>query len=149
MTRAEIITELKKYFKIKDLVCSHAFKNWGELAWQFLDTELLHTIWIVRTQILKTGMTVNHGTSFQRGLRCNICQIVMDETAKGKSYLSAHVNGAGIDFDATGLTAEQARQKIIENQDLLPYPIRFEKGVTWVHMDVYDIGNGLKVNLFK
>lgn len=151
MTRQEIITELKNYFSIRDLVCDHVFNNFGERAWQFLDTELLHTILVVRIDILKTPMFVNYPNSGrdERGLRCNLCSIVMQKTKQKKSYLSAHVNGAGVDFDAKGLTAEQTRQKIKDNKDLLPYPIRLEKNVSWVHIDIYDYCNGQIINEFE
>ena len=69
----------------------------------------------------------------ERGLRCNRCSIV-----RGKSgvYLSAHCLGKAGDFTVTGMTAEQARRKIVQNADLLPCPVRLEKGVSWLHMDV-------------
>ena len=85
----------------------------------------------------------------ERGLRCNLCSIVMQKTKQKKSYLSAHVNGAAIDFDAVGMSAEQVREKIRYNKDLLPYSIRLEKNVSWVHMDIYDYCNGNKINEFE
>jgi len=153
MNRKQLITEIKKFFDIRELVCPHTFKAFGERSWQFLDDNLLETILIVRRDILKVPMTVNNyhngGSLFsQRGLRCNICQIPKDKTKANQIYLSAHVNGAGIDFNAEGLTAEQARQKIKANANLLPVPIRLEKDVNWVHIDVYDYMNGQKVNEF-
>ena len=47
-----------------------------------------------------------------------------------------------------GMTAEEARRLIIKNQILLPYPIRLEDGVSWLHLDVYNADKG-KVYLFK
>ena len=149
MTRQEIIFELKNYFTLSDLVCPHAYANHGERAWQFLDTELLETILVVRRDILKVGMIVNTARLTQRGLRCNICQLVKDKTAQNISYLSAHVNGAAIDFDALDMTAQQVRARIIENSDLLPYPIRLEADVSWVHVDIYDTGNDQTITIFK
>lgn len=149
MNRKEIIAELKNYFSIDDLVCPHAYKNHGERAWQFLDTELLETILIVRRDIIKTGMIVNTARLTQRGLRCNICQIVKEKTAKGISYVSAHVNGAGIDFDALDMTAQQVRSRIAANSDKLPYPIRLEANVDWVHIDIYDSFSGQKITYFN
>ena len=43
--------------------------------------------------------------------------------------------GKAGDFNVCGLTAEDARNKIIQNAHLLPYPIRMEKNVTWLHID--------------
>lgn len=149
MTRYQIIIELKNYFKISDLVCNHTYQKFGEKSWQFLQTELLHTLLIVRRDIVKRPMLVNHSGKFQRGLRCNLCKLVKDKTLKNEIYLSSHVNGAGTDSDTDGLTAEQVRALIKKNAHLLPYPIRIEAGVTWLHLDVYDDGTGNKVSEFN
>ena len=136
MTRKEIITQLSDYFDIKELVCKHTYAAFGQRAWQFLDTEYLHCLLIIRRDILGVPMTCNYGDKTQRGLRCNLCQIVQDKTKTGKIYLSAHVNGAGSDFDARGMTAEEVRRAIEQKADILPYPIRMEARVTWLHFDV-------------
>ena len=138
MNRKEIIEQLKEYFSIDELVCNHTFAKFGEKSWQFLQTELLHTLLIVRKEIINLPMNVNYAGKNQRGLRCNICDLVKEKTKKNQIYLSAHVNGAAVDFNANGLTAEQCRDLIRNNSDLLPYPIRLEKAVSWVHIDVYD-----------
>jgi len=144
-TRNEIIAELKSKFKISELVCQHTFNKFGETAWQFLNTELLETLLVLRFDIFNVGMTVNKGTSTQRGLRCNICPLVKEKTDKNQIYLSAHCTGSGVDIDFTGYTAERARIHIRDNADKLPYPIRLEKNVTWVHIDVYNDGSGKKI----
>lgn len=133
MTRQEIITAIKPYFDIDELVCDHTFRKWGEQAWQFLDTNFLHALLVVRRDILKKPMWCNSTTKKQRGLRCNMCQMVKEKKAV---YLSSHLFGKAGDFSITGMTAEQARQKIKENDSLLPCNIRIEKGVSWLHMDV-------------
>lgn len=140
MTRQEIITELKHFFSIKDIVCQHTFAKFGEISWQFLDTEYLHTILIVRRDIVQAPMICNFEGHYQRGLRCNICQLVKDKTNENQIYLSAHCNGAGGDYSSTKMNAEQMRQKIKANAYLLPYNIRIEKGVSWLHLDCYDMG---------
>ena len=79
MTRQEIIQEIKanNYFSIKELVCKHVFNKFGEKAWQFLDTELLHTMLVIR-KTLNNAIIVNNwasgGTLTQRGCRCNLGQ---------------------------------------------------------------------------
>lgn len=148
MTRAQVLQEIKRYFTIKELVCPHTAQRFGETAWQFLDTELLETMLVIRKNLGK-AVLVNNGGSTQRGLRCNICQIPKDKTMRNQIYLSSHVNGAGLDFSVSGMTAQQVRDWIASNERLLPYPIRLEKDVTWVHLDVYDVGNGRKINYFK
>lgn len=150
--RSEIIEQLKKFFIVQELVCPHTYRKFGELSWQFFDTEFLYTLLVIRRDILNVSVYVNNwdsgGNFSQRGFRCNVCQIPKEKTDAGKVYLSAHCNGAGIDFDAKGMNAEQVRNKIATNSHLLPYPIRLEKGVNWVHLDVYDPRNGETINYF-
>lgn len=133
MTRQEILAAIRPYFDAEELVCDHTFKKWGEQSWNFLDTDFLHALLIVRRDILKKPMWCNGNVKKQRGLRCNRCQMVRD---KSTVYLSAHCLGKAGDFTISGMTAEQARQKIKENANLLPCPVRLEKGVSWLHMDV-------------
>ena len=132
-TRDEIIRELHKYFPIRELVCEHTHSEWGERAWQFLDTNYLACLLVIRRDILQQPMTCNHDEATQRGLRCNLCQIVKD---KDKLYLSSHVLGKAGDFTVKGLTAQEARSRIRNNAHLLPCPIRMEGGVSWLHFDV-------------
>ena len=140
MTRQEIITELKKFFSIKELVCGHTFAAFGERSWQFFDRDALETLLVLRRDIFQSSMTINNAKYTQRGFRCNICQLVKDKTLANKIYLTSHANGAAFDCDVKGLTAEQARQKIKANQHLLPCNIRVEAGVNWLHFDIYDVG---------
>jgi len=144
MTRTEIIKELRNYFSIQELVCPHTFKRFGETAWQFLSTPYLHTLLVVRRDILKVSMTCNNyssgGVFTQRGNRCNLCQMVRDKTAAGSIYMSAHVLCQGGDFSSDQMGAEMMRQTIKKNKELLPYNIRIERTVNWLHMDVYDTG---------
>ena len=153
MTRSEIIAELKKYFDIRELVCPHTYKAFGDKAWQFLDTEILETILIVRRDIIKKPMTCNDyhigGGITQRGLRCNICKLVQDKSVKNQIYLSAHCNGAGFDFVVTGMSSDAVRKSIEANSNLLPHQVRMENAVSWLHIDCYDNGSGKKVSYFN
>lgn len=133
MDRAEILKELKKFFDIEELVCDHTFAKWGKNAWQFLDTAYLHCLLVIRRDILKRAMWCNGSSQHQRGLRCNLCPLVKE---KKTSYLSSHIFGKAGDFTVSGMTAEQARQLIKANADLLPCSIRLEKAVSWLHFDV-------------
>ena len=129
------MTEIKKFFDIDELVCDHTKKKWGESAWQFLDTDYLHTLLIVRRDILDKPMYCNNHSagSYQRGLRCNMCSLVKQKTA---CYLSQHIFGKAGDFTVKGMTAEDARTAIKKAANLLPVNIRMEKGVSWLHIDV-------------
>ena len=155
MTRAELIAAVSSYFDIEELVCRHTFESFGRRSWQFLDTEYLATLLLIRRDILKTAMFCNNyaipgNRQFtQRGLRCNICALVNEKTKAGRIYLTAHGQGKAGDFDCKGLTAVQARHLIEDNADKLPHPIRMEEGVTWLHIDTYDDGSGRKVTYFK
>lgn len=131
--RELIIRELHKYFQISELVCGHTFSQWGERAWQFLDTDYLACLLVIRRDILQLPMICNHDGADQRGLRCNLCRIVKD---KDELYISSHILGKAGDFTVKGLTAQEARSRIRNNAHLLPCPIRLEGGVSWLHFDV-------------
>ena len=133
MNRENIIQELSKFFKVQELVCNHTFSKWGERSWQFLDTDYLACLLIIRRDILQVSMTCNHDGAHQRGLRCNRCQIVSEKT---KPYLSSHILGKAGDFTCAGMTAQEARSRIRNNAHLLPCNIRIEGGVSWLHFDV-------------
>lgn len=138
MERREIIKELKKYFNIQELVCNHTYNKFKESSWQFLDTKLLHTLLILRTEIFKTPMVCNYTAHYQRGLRCNLCGLTREKTEKNSLYLSAHLLGKAVDISMKTITGVQAREMIKKYQDLLPYPVRIEKNVNWLHIDVRD-----------
>ncbi len=146
----KIIERLKRYFSIKELVSKAVYLKYGETAWQFFDIRLLETLLFIREE-LGLPITINDwswGGSFdERGYRENTCDIVLGKTIKGLIYCSAHVAGQGIDFDVEGITAQEVRDWLIANQDKLPYPIRLEEGVSWVHLDVRVTGK--KIYLFK
>lgn len=133
MTREEILSAIKRYFDIDELVCDHTYAKWGEKAWQFLDTDFLHCLLIIRRDILKVPMYANGRTSHQKGLRCNRCQMVR---SKNEVYLSSHCLGKAGDFTSPAMKAEKMRELIKANASLLPCPVRIEKGVSWLHFDV-------------
>ena len=133
MTREEILNEVKKFFAVDELVCDHTYAKWGERSWQFLDTNYLWCLLVIRRDILKVPMYCNSKTAHQKGLRCNICQLVKDKRAV---YLSAHIFGKAGDFTSPSMKAEKMRELIKANADLLPCPVRMENGVSWLHFDV-------------
>ena len=133
MTRNEILTAIRPYFSIDELVCNHTFDKWKEQSWQFLDTDYLHCLLIIRRDIIKRPMWCNTSQKKQRGLRCNRCDMVKGKTSV---YLSSHIFGKAGDFTITGMSADNARKLIKANSDLLPCNIRMEKGVSWLHFDV-------------
>ena len=111
MERKDIIKELSQYFSIVELVGPQEYGRDKDLCWRYLRTELLHTILVLRKDILKTPMTVNTwksgGRFDERWFRNNISDIVKSKTVSGSLYISPHMLGAAIDFDAKGMTAEE------------------------------------------
>ena len=73
------------------------------------------------------------GQFSQRGYRTND-----DPVCKAQKFVpgSAHFKGMALDFDVKGMTAEQVRKWLYENQEDAPVRFRVEKGVNWVHVDV-------------
>jgi len=134
-TEIEVRKEIKKYFKIKELVGGRTYRVHGERAWKFLDYRLLYALLIVREGIGKP-MRVNYGNKQQRGLRTTAQQIVKNKVYQNKLYISAHLLGKAVDFDVKGMNAEQVRDWIRRNIHLFPFKIRLEKNVNWVHLDV-------------
>lgn len=147
MRRNEIIKELKNYFSIEELVCNHIFSKWAESSWQFLDTDFLHCLLIIRRDIIQKPMVCNGKSIKQRGLRCNLCPLVKE---KGIVYMSSHILGKAGDFVITGMDAEEARSIIKMNAHRLPCNIRIEGGVSWLHIDTLpQYGVKQKVYEFK
>ena len=147
MDRHQLVKEISAYFKVHELVCPHIFSKWGESSWQFLDSAFLETVLIIRRDIIRLPMLCNTGNLTQRGIRCNRCQLVKE---KAWPYISAHILGKAGDFTVIGLSAEEARQRIIDNAHLLPHNIRLEADVSWLHVDVlpqHDIHS--KVYIFR
>lgn len=143
---------IKKYFDIEELVCKHVYNKFGEMAWEFFNPKLLETLLVIREKLGKPIYVNNWqvgGNLTQRGLRCNVCQLVREKSDLGKAYMSTHMQGTGIDFDVKGMSAHEVREWIKKNQILLPYPIRLEDGVTWVHLDMRTDGSKGKVVLFR
>lgn len=144
-----LIEELKKYFNIKELVCPHVYEKFGERAWIFLDTMALCLLLVLHRDILKVPLVCNTKTLTQRGLRCNLCDIIKKKTADGKAYLSPHSLGKAWDLSSPAMSAEEMRLKIAENVDLLPCKVRIEQDVTWLHIDTYDEMQTAKIKYFK
>ena len=140
MTRFEVITKLKNYFSIKELVSKQVYDKYGELAWSFFSIEILETLLVLREDIFKCPIIINNwhiGGSFQqRGLRSNKEPMVIEKT---ELYCSSHCLGQGFDFHTNKHSANTMRNIIRRNSHLLPHPIRLEddkSAPTWCHIDV-------------
>lgn len=157
MTDVEIYDKIRKYFKIEEFVNKKTYQKYGQGAWMFICPRLLETMLVIRESI-GFPITINTwhrgGRFSQRGLRTNIGQIVRKKTLRGIMYLSAHTMGRAVDFDVSGMTANEVRDWIKSNHALLPYKIRLEhkmrgKTISWVHLDVFYSVNNSKVYLFN
>jgi len=168
MTRQEIITDLKPYFDIRELVEKKTYNKLGDNAWSLFATEALHTLLILRKN-LNRRITINdwkwNGSSQQRGHRSNLSQIVKDRTKRNILYLSGHPLGMAFDILVNGMEAEEVRNWIKENKDIFPYKIRLEHlhkdthpnsptygemiPISWVHIDVKYYEDNPKVYLFN
>ena len=139
-----------KYFKVYELVDKTVYTNYKDNSVRFLDNRLLITLDVIR-EILGVPLVINDwywgGNNQQRGLRTNICQIVK---SKGNVlYLSSHCFGRAFDAVSAKMSAEQMRQKIVANAYKLPYPIRIESNVTWLHVDLNMLPNAPKITFFN
>lgn len=140
------------FFELSELTCPHVFNHYGEIAYGFFDSRLLITIDRIR-ELLNKPIFVNdwlmHGKFDERGFRCIQCELVKKAIAENRLYVSPHMTGQGVDFDVQGLMAEEVREWLLKNQNLLPHPIRLEVNVSWVHLDVRDNFEGAKVIFFN
>lgn len=156
MTRTEIISELKLYFKIYELVGKWTYKIHKDRSWKFFSTEALFMLLIIRKNIDRS-ITINNwfwgGKFSQRGLRTNLQNIFRQMFKVGKLYLSGHVLGEAFDFDVKGMTAPEVRAWIKANQHLFPFKIRLErnkngKPINWVHADCIQEDHNPKIYEF-
>ena len=117
-----------------------------ERAYELIDVKLLITLDIIRGDIIKAPLICNtwyqNGNRKYCGLRPQDCRVGVRE--------SQHKLGKAGDLICAQYSAYQMRQMILDNQHLLPYPIRMERDVSWLHIDTKDMDyKGKKIYLFK
>lgn len=139
-----------KYFKPYEVVSKTVYTIYRDESIKFMDNRLLETLDVIR-EILGVPLVINDwywgGKNQQRGLRENTCQIVK---SKGNTlYLSSHCFGRAFDAVSAKMSAEQMRKKIVDNAYKLPYPIRMESNVTWLHVDLNMLSNAPKITFFQ
>jgi len=147
LSEEEVRKRIKKYFKVGELVGSRTHRASGENAWYYLDYRLLYTLLIIREKLGKP-ITINKGRQKQRGLRSIAQQMVKNKVYKNKLYLSMHLFGKAVDFDVKGMTAKQVRGWIRANEELFPFKIRLEGGVSWCHVDTKWMDKNPKIYTF-
>jgi len=140
-----------KYFTPYELVSRAVFEKVGENVFDLFDDDALQALDDLR-EYFSCPIIVNNwhsGGEFQRrGFRTHAEQRAVNP----KAMRSAHLYGKAFDCDIQGHTAEQARHKIMSNQDspLLCRIMRLEADVSWLHFDVLELPKGIKrIHLFK
>ena len=137
-----------KYFKPYELVDRDVYKLLEDDSIKLIDPRLIETIDAVR-EILDASLICNNwywgGSRSQCGYRSKLCFI-----GATKSF---HKLGLAVDLISTKMTAKEMRDKLKENEDSLPYPIRIEKWddngeIDWLHIDLGDT-KGNKIYFFK
>lgn len=153
--RAKVLAEIKQYFDIEELVCDHLleyYKANPERCWDFLDTGFLANLLALRRDVIQRPMYCNNHKrgQHQRGLRCNLCELVKE---KDRPYLSGHVLGKAGDFSIEGVSGVRGmnciRNKIKSIPVAFPVSLRMEANVNWLHIDVMPTPNGEKVYEFE
>lgn len=137
---------------VQEVVCPHIYKKWGDKAIRFIDPDVIETLNVIRNKILKCPIIINNGVWKQRGMRCNLCGLVVEKTGKNQPYLTSHLLGKGIDFACKQYTVPQIHELIKKNADLLPCKIRLESPIdapTWCHFDIMTYGQEEKVYVFR
>jgi len=135
-----VYKNIKKYFKIGEFFSPRMCKRYSESQlWSFKDPRQLANILFIRTE-RGLSIRINQGGQQQRGFRENICPLVRNRTNKGQIYTSAHMLGAGDDFNESGVTAEETREWIYDHRKEMPYPCRLEHKkngvpISWTHLD--------------
>ncbi len=131
-----------KYFKIEELVDRETHRLYGEGAWMFFRPEALMALDDLR-EFFGVSVIVNNwpmgGNNQYRGFRHG------GVTIGGRR--SQHRLGNAFDCSVKGYTAEQARQKILENKDdpLLCRINCLEGVVNWLHFDCRNIPERIRV----
>ena len=119
-----------------------------ETGWDMFDERLLRTIDIVR-DILGVGLTCNN---WKFGGKRNYCggRTKDSDVYNYGSYHSIRKDRKvmAVDLISPKMTAEKMRQTLVSNAKDLPYPIRVEAGVSWLHIDVAAV-IGYKIYFFN
>ena len=127
-----------EFFKLWELLPPELYFD-EKYGWDWFDIRLLRCLDAVR-RIVGTPLYVNTwraGGKFKyRGAR-----IPASKEFKLGSLHSLHTDRKvmAADFHSNSVSAVEIRKMLVDNQVLLPFPVRLEKNVPWVHMDVGNI----------
>lgn len=148
-----------KYFKLQEIVSDKVYKKLGESAWRLFAPSVIDNLDSFR-EIIGAGVTINNypfgGPNTQRGLRCNVDQIVKDATEKNSVYLSSHCFGYGFDVSVKNMKGHQVFDYILKNQDKFPFISRMESRIdgrtkelrTYTHIEFGYRAPGKSIEVF-
>lgn len=124
-----------KWFTIEELMPEELCKGANiDALWSLIDDNLKDVLDCIR-EIVGEPLICNTwhmgGNRRYSGYRPQNCSI---GAAK-----SMHKEGKAADLLCYKYTAQQMRDIIKANTDKLPRPVRIEKNVSWLHIDVKDI----------
>ena len=131
-----------KYFKVFELVNRETYDKMGDRAIELFTPDALAALDGIR-EYFGAPVTVNNwhsGGPFEwRGWR------TLKKAAELGAPKSAHARGEAFDCDIQGVTAEEARQRILDDKSnpLLLKITRIEANVNWLHFDVTELPYGV------
>lgn len=133
------------HFRLEELVPRTIFEDYGDQAWEFLDSRLLYTIDCLR-EVLAIPLVVNtwlwNGDSHFRGYRPRTCEV--------GAANSQHRHGRACDILCPRGNINSIRLKIIELNHIFPYLAAIEDKVSWIHVDVRNcVGCETSIKVFK
>lgn len=151
--------QASKNFLVEEFVPQKIYEKYGDASLWFVDPKIVNIAQLIRDYFGKS-MTINNwhnGGSFNyRGFRPDSFYYqwnadISAYTSKRKGKLSQHRMGRAIDFNISGMTADEVREEILKNEEMW-----IEAGVTtmedaaysktWIHLDCRYRNN--KKNIF-
>ncbi len=136
-----------KYFKLYELLPKEMYVD-EDTGWEGFDEKLLRTIDVVR-EIVGVPLICNN---WRDGGNRNYCGA---RTPKSKHYRQGSFHSVredrpvmAVDLISTRMSAPAIRETVASRNQELPFPIRFEEGVSWVHLDT-NAQVGYKVYFFN
>ena len=129
-------------FKSYEIVSKDVFGLFGDQVWMLFRPEALMSLDNIRSWFDRPVIVNNwaSGGDLQfRGFRPFDCTI-------GARY-SQHRFGGAFDFDVQGVTADEVRKVILDNEDheRFQYITCLEINVSWTHFDVRNIPNRIRL----
>lgn len=121
-----------KHFKLLELLPQEVYID-EDNGWDLLDERILVVIdWLKELVGNDVKLVINNwnigGSRNNCGYRSANCTV-------GARY-SRHKRGMAVDIISRQMNADELRLLISRHMDKLPCPVRIEKDVNWLHIDV-------------